>query len=82
MLSPGSIVINKSTVPIGSARAIGEALQRTDVAVVSNPEFLREASALRDCREPDRIVIGSHDDAVAIRVAGRIPKLQCSDSRH
>jgi UDPglucose 6-dehydrogenase len=70
VLSPGSIVINKSTVPVGSARAIGETLQRTDVAVVSNPEFLREGSALRDCREPDRIVIGSHDEAAAIRVAG------------
>ncbi len=69
VLSPGSIVINKSTVPIGSARAIGAALRRTDVAVVSNPEFLREGSALRDCHEPDRIVLGSHDEAAAIRVA-------------
>lgn len=69
VLSPGSIVINKSTVPIGSARAIGKALRRTDVAVVSNPEFLREGSALRDCHQPDRIVIGSHDKAAAIRVA-------------
>ena len=69
VLSPGSIVINKSTVPIGSARAIGAALRRIDVAVVSNPEFLREGSALRDCHEPDRIVLGSHDEAAAIRVA-------------
>ena len=69
VLSPGSIVINKSTVPIGSARAIAKALRRTDVAVVSNPEFLREGSALRDCHEPDRIVIGSYDKATGIRVA-------------
>ncbi len=69
LLSPGSIVINKSTVPIGSARAVGEALRRADVVVVSNPEFLREGSALRDCQEPDRIVIGSDDEAAAIRVA-------------
>jgi len=69
VLSPSSILVNKSTVPIGSARAVGEALRRADVAVVSNPEFLREGSALRDCREPDRIVIGSDDEAAAIRVA-------------
>ena len=62
-------MINKSTVPIGSARAIAKALRRTDVAVVSNPEFLREGSALRDCHEPDRIVIGSYDKATGIRVA-------------
>ena len=37
--------------------------------MVSNPEFLREGSALRDCHEPDRIVLGSHDEAAAIRVA-------------
>jgi UDPglucose 6-dehydrogenase len=70
VLSPGSIVVNKSTVPIGSSRAVGESLRRADVAVVSNPEFLREGSALHDCQEPDRIVIGSDDEAAAIRVAG------------
>lgn len=69
LLMPGSIVVSKSTVPIGSARAVGEALGRADVTVVSNPEFLREGSALRDCQQPDRIVIGSDDEAAAIRVA-------------
>jgi UDPglucose 6-dehydrogenase len=69
VLSPGSIVVNKSTVPIGTARMIREALQRADVTVVSNPEFLRVGSALSDCRAPDRIIIGSDDEAAATRVA-------------
>lgn len=69
-LEPGSVVINKSTVPVGSTLVVEQALNRPDVAVVSNPEFLREGSALHDCLHPDRIVIGSADEAAAIRVAG------------
>jgi len=69
LLSPGSVVINKSTVPVGSTHAIHQALGRADVAVAANPEFLREGSALRDCQDPGRIIIGSHDEAAAMRVA-------------
>jgi UDPglucose 6-dehydrogenase len=68
-ISPGSIVINKSTVPVGSARLIQQALGRDDVPVVSNPEFLREGTAVRDCQRPDRIVIGCDDGQAAQRVA-------------
>ena len=68
LLSPGSIVINKSTVPVGATRTIQEALQRADVAVVSNPEFLREGTAVADCRNPHRIVIGCDDEAAGMRV--------------
>ncbi|HVF32919.1 MAG TPA: UDP-glucose/GDP-mannose dehydrogenase family protein [Acidimicrobiales bacterium] len=64
-----SVVINKSTVPVGSTLVVERALGRGDVAVVSNPEFLREGSAVHDCLHPDRIVIGSEDQAAAIRVA-------------
>jgi UDPglucose 6-dehydrogenase len=64
-----SIVINKSTVPVGSTRVVERALEREDVFVVSNPEFLREGSAVHDCLHPDRIVIGSDDQGAAIRVA-------------
>ena len=65
-----SVVINKSTVPVGSTLVVERALGRGDVAVVSNPEFLREGSAVHDALHPDRIVIGSEDQAAAIRVAG------------
>lgn len=62
-----TIVVNKSTVPVGTAdetaRIINEQLAKRGVElqvdVVSNPEFLREGSALSDCLEPDRIIIGS-----------------------
>lgn len=69
VLDSGSVVVVKSTVPVGSAALVARALGRSDVAVVSNPEFLREGSALRDCLNPDRIVIGSTDRAAAERVA-------------
>jgi UDPglucose 6-dehydrogenase len=68
-LQPGSIIINKSTVPVGSTRVVEQALRRSDVAVVSNPEFLRESSAVNDFLKPDRIVIGADDEATAIRVS-------------
>jgi UDPglucose 6-dehydrogenase len=63
-----SVVINKSTVPVGSARVVEEALGRPDVFVVSNPEFLREGSAVHDFLHPDRIVIGSESQSAAIQV--------------
>jgi UDPglucose 6-dehydrogenase len=69
LLAPGSIVVNKSTVPVGSTRRVEEALGRSDVFVVSNPEFLREGTAVGDFLHPDRVVIGSDDQAAAIRVA-------------
>src|SRR3954462_2393413 len=69
VLEAESIVINKSTVPVGSTRVVEEAIGRDDVFVVSNPEFLREGSAVHDCLHPDRIVIGADDQAAAMRVA-------------
>ncbi|MGD9797221.1 MAG: UDP-glucose/GDP-mannose dehydrogenase family protein [Acidimicrobiia bacterium] len=68
-LDPEAIVINKSTVPVGSSRVVEEAMGRDDVFVVSNPEVLREGSAVHDCLNPDRIVIGADDPAAAMRVA-------------
>jgi UDPglucose 6-dehydrogenase len=70
VLPPESVVVNKSTVPVGSTKVVERALGRPDVAVVSNPEFLREGSAVHDFLNPDRVVIGSDDQAAAIRVAG------------
>jgi UDPglucose 6-dehydrogenase len=68
VLKVGSIVLNKSTVPVGSARVVERALGREDVFVVSNPEFLREGAAVHDFLNPDRIVIGCEDQRAAIRV--------------
>jgi UDPglucose 6-dehydrogenase len=69
VLKPGAIVVNKSTVPVGSTLAVERVLQRDDVHVVSNPEFLREGTAVHDFLHPDRVVIGSADRAAAERVA-------------
>jgi UDPglucose 6-dehydrogenase len=69
LLPTEAIVVNKSTVPVGSTRVVERALGRSDVAVVSNPEFLREGSAIHDFLNPDRIVIGAEDQAAAVRVA-------------
>ena len=63
------MVVNKSTVPVGSTLVVERALGRSDVHVVSNPEFLREGSAVHDFLNPDRIVIGADDQAAAVRVA-------------
>lgn len=70
-LARGSIVVNKSTVPVGSATLIERLLRRPDVSVVSNPEFLREGTAIEDCLHPDRVVVGS-DDAEAARRVGAL----------
>jgi UDPglucose 6-dehydrogenase len=64
-----SVVVNKSTVPVGSTTVVSNVLGRPDVAVVSNPEFLREGTAVDDFLQPDRVVIGSRDPEAAIRVA-------------
>ncbi len=70
VLRPDAVIINKSTVPVGSTHVVERALGRSDLAVVSNPEFLREGTAVHDWFNPDRIVIGSDDQGAAIRVAG------------
>ena len=69
LLPPGAIVVNKSTVPVGSTRVVEATLERPDVTVISNPEFLREGSAVGDFLGPDRIVIGSENQAAASKVS-------------
>lgn len=68
-LEAGAVVINKSTVPVGSVGEVAKKLGRDDVHVVSNPEFLREGTAVADFLHPDRVVIGAADDEVGKRVA-------------
>jgi len=70
------VVVNKSTVPVGSTRVVEQALGRDDVKVASNPEFLREGSAVHDFLHPDRIVIGCEDQATAGRVAALFEGIQ------
>jgi len=75
LLPAGCVVVNKSTVPVGTAAWVARLLGRDDVAVVSNPEFLREGSAVPDFLNPDRIVVGSDAQYAAERVAALYAKL-------
>jgi UDPglucose 6-dehydrogenase len=61
-----TVVVTKSTVPVGTGdeieRIFREEFPEKDIAVVSNPEFLREGAAISDFKRPDRIVIGTGDE--------------------
>jgi UDPglucose 6-dehydrogenase len=74
-LSGFTVVITKSTVPVGTGdeveRLIVETNPAADVAVASNPEFLREGAAIRDFKFPDRIVVGTSDER-ARKILGEI----------
>ena len=68
------IVVNKSTVPVGTGEFVCDIIRaeragsEVDFDVVSNPEFLREGSAIADSLHPDRIVIGAPNSKVALRI--------------
>jgi UDPglucose 6-dehydrogenase len=68
------IIVNKSTMPVGSGDEVSAIPHKNlrdgtiKVSVVSNPEFLREGSAVKDFQQPDRVVLGSNDQAAARRV--------------
>jgi UDPglucose 6-dehydrogenase len=65
-LSGFTVIITKSTVPVGTgdevARIVRDTRSDVDFAVVSNPEFLREGAAIQDFKHPDRIVVGADDE--------------------
>jgi UDPglucose 6-dehydrogenase len=85
-LDASKIVVNKSTVPVGTAdrvrKAIAETLGkrglRIDFEVVSNPEFLKEGDAVNDCMRPDRIIIGASN----ARAADLLAKLYAPFNRN
>jgi len=67
------VIVTKSTVPVGTGNMVREIIEtnrrrNVDFDVVSNPEFLREGSAIKDTLEPDRIVIGAPNQVVAMKI--------------
>jgi UDPglucose 6-dehydrogenase len=85
-LRDGAIIVNKSTVPIGTADRVDQIVERHLPAdrrdlrfgVVSNPEFLREGSAVADFMRPDRVVLGATRREDAEQVAELYGPLKCS----
>ena len=77
------IVINKSTVPVGTGDWVADVIRKRraesplEFSVVSNPEFLREGSAINDFISPDRVVLGSLDREAANKVAQLYLSLRC-----
>ena len=77
------IIVNKSTVPVGTGDWVAQIMRKqlkesgVDFAVVSNPEFLREGTAVQDFLEPDRVILGSEDEAAAAAVAELHLPLRC-----
>lgn len=70
-MAANKVIINKSTVPVGTVDAVFELVNQVLIKravtftadVVSNPEFLKEGSAVKDCKSPDRIIIGTESAA-------------------
>ncbi|WP_082193079.1 UDP-glucose dehydrogenase family protein [Bacillus rubiinfantis] len=81
-MNRSKVIVTKSTVPVGTAELVTEwiktsQLQSVPFAVVSNPEFLREGSALADALKPDRIVIGSTSDTARRIMRELYDNFQC-----
>ncbi len=87
-MSAYTVIVNKSTVPVGTADRVREVIaaelakrgNATEFAVVSNPEFLKEGAAVADFMRPDRIIVGADDErAVAVMRALYAPFVRNHD---
>ena len=67
-IKPDSIIVLKSTVPVGTGDDLTRTSSRNDIFYASNPEFLREGTALTDFMKPDRILVGAESSDVATKV--------------
>ena len=85
------VIVDKSTVPVGTALKVKKAIQEQltarqkndlEFSVVSNPEFLKEGAAVEDFMRPDRIVIGTDDDQAGQNAKKLIRKLYAPFNRH
>lgn len=90
-MNSSKVIVDKSTVPVGTAEkvtaAIVEELKKRNsdpawCSVVSNPEFLKEGAAVEDFMRPDRIVIGTNHDASGLRAKELMRKLYAPFNRH
>ncbi|CAI0641965.1 UDP-glucose 6-dehydrogenase [Colletotrichum fructicola] len=79
---PGAVIVEKSTVPTGTARMIKEIMAQyqpdAEFEIVSNPEFLAEGTAVRDLMHPDRMLIGSSTTPAGIRAANALKGVYAS----
>jgi UDPglucose 6-dehydrogenase len=75
LMTDYKVIVDKSTVPVGTADKVRSAVQaalearglaNTEFAVVSNPEFLKEGAAVEDCMRPDRIIVGADDERAVL----------------
>lgn len=73
----GSTLVTKSTVPVGTGAKLTQLLDRSDLYVASNPEFLREGTALWDFMNPDRVVVGSATNGIGQNVMNLYKDLDC-----
>ena len=84
LLEGFTVVVIKSTVPVGSGDEIEAIIKAVapgaDVAVVSNPEFLREGSAIEDFKRPDRVVVGLNDERARAVMAELYRPLNLNES--
>jgi UDPglucose 6-dehydrogenase len=72
-----SVLVVKSTVPVGTAVKLHESLGGSGVLIANNPEFLREGTALSDFSNPDRIVVGAHENSTSEKVLELYAALDC-----